>query len=560
MIRDYNLDNLRNFMEQLEEKLPSSVNVSTSWGEINEQYQNYKNSQVFNRRLQFAPLVIVYCETEDDVKITFNAVKDNNLPFTVRAGGHDHEGECIGTNTVLIDVSKINHVDFCDNSKIAKIGPGNRFETLTSTLAKNDVMIAHGTCATVGIAGFTMGGGWGPWTRKEGMCCEHLIGANILLGNGEIEVVDVEEDGTVPPLLWALRGGGGLSYGIVTELRFETFPLPDVLHRFEIQWNPYENKHPDTLCAQVPTIAVLKKWEALIAPFQNPSLIGTNLKINAIPFSNDQTICLDSISHNCVFYGYWEGDEASLNTFITDNFTDDLKPDPCNITIEPATGAKHDKESYGKQLMGSWDRESFSKIQLNLGGTPLQPDEDDPAPHKITSRLVDEHGLGQAGYQQLLQSLSSPLIQGRNRERGLFTYVTLGAITGDYYPAHANNACDEAQSNCGFPKYTNDKTSAFPYKNKRYTIQYQCWWNEEANQKALGQDNRVYDNTNRALDWIETARKAEIPGTSGAFISFKDNSIPTETYFATSYRDLKEIKESYSLDPFNHFRSRKTII
>ncbi|WP_299161864.1 FAD-dependent oxidoreductase [uncultured Tenacibaculum sp.] len=542
-------EQIDSFLKELNQIIPSNIDISTNWGDLQNVYEHNIKSQIFNRRLQFNPFVIVYCETASDVEATYNTAIKNKLPIKVRAGGHDHAGECNGTNVVLIDVSKMDRVTIDSDTKIAKIGPGIRFESLTSILADSNVMIPHGTCATVGIAGFTMGGGWGPWTRKMGMCCEHLVGATILLGNGKLINLNVDsETGFVPDLLWALRGGGGMSYGIVTELRIQTFPLPKVLHRFEIEWNPYNDEQPDLIEGNIPTIQILKKWEEFIASKNTPRLTGTNLKINGRAWNNNTPIDTESIAHNCVFYGYWEGDETSLTDAINDNFQGILSN--YQFTIEPATGADfHHTNRYGKNLMSNWDRESHSKIlsKLNLlQGTPLQPDEDLAAPHKITSRLVDKDGLNfnnKDGYQQLLKSLTSNLILDGNRALGLFTYVTLGAIIGDFYTENI------AKTN-----------SAFPYKDKLYTIQYQCWWNTETEEKEKFQNNFVYDRTNRALDWIETSRNFDIPNTSGAFISFKDSSIPTKTYFDKSYERLKEIKENQSKDPYNHFRTRKTII
>ena len=149
-------DNIDNFLKELNNSSISKEQISTNWGSLDNVYQHYQNSQIFNRRLQFNPFVIVYCKSLSDVYDTFNAAKNNKLPFRVRAGGHDHEGECTGTNVVLIDVSKMNKVEVIDT--IAYIQPGIRFKDLTSQLADKDVMIPHGTCATVGIAGFTMGG------------------------------------------------------------------------------------------------------------------------------------------------------------------------------------------------------------------------------------------------------------------------------------------------------------------------------------------------------------------------------------------------------------------
>lgn len=542
-------ENIDSFLKELQQKLPPTIEISTNWGDLDNVYKHNQKSQIFNRRLQFNPFVIVFCEQESDVIVTYKAAKNNNLPIKVRAGGHDHEGECTGTNIVLIDVSKmskIEQVKIDPITKIAHIPPGIRFQDLTSKLAQHDVMIPHGTCATVGISGFTMGGGWGPWTRKMGMCCEHLVGANIILGDGTLHEIDVKGKET-PELLWALRGGGGMSYGIVTALRIQTFPLPPVLHRFDLTWNPYQDDYPDKLNEKIPTLKVLQKWEDIIRSTETPQLTGTNLKINGRPWETNKPVP-SNISHNCVFYGYWEGTKDSLEQFIDENFVGELKPSI--ICIKPPTGTNYGDKEYGLHLMSSWDRESLHKIRLkmsaNLQGTPLQPDEDEPAPHKITSRLVNKDGLNaneKNGYQKLLESLSSNLLLDGNRTLGLFNYVTLGAIVGDFYK---NNIAT-----------TN---SAFPYKDKLYTIQYQCWWNEKEELKNEFEDNFVYDRTNRALDWIEASRDFDIPNTSGAFISFKDSSIPTKTYFDKSYERLKEIKETYSEDPYNHFRTRKTII
>ena len=165
-------------------------------------------------------------------------------------------------------------------------------------------------------------------------------------------------------------------------------------------------------------------------------------------------------------------------------------------------------------------------------GEPLPPDYDAPAPHKITSRLVENQGLGPIdgvpGYREFLQSLTSPLIEKGNRELGLFSYLTLGAISGSFYANQEN---------------LTNKNSAFPFKDRQYTIQYQTWWNESLTHKEEGENNPVYKRTNRALDWMQTCRDNFIPNTSGAFISFKDSSIPTETYFGQNYEALKNIKD-----------------
>lgn len=549
--------------------------------------------QLFNRRIQKKPLAIVNCTSSNDVQITYQTAIKNNLPVRVRTGGHDHEGECSGTNAILIDLIGLNgvhtfkaHKDSDMALELAVIGVGNRFQTLTSDLAKEGVMLPHGTCETVAIPGFTMGGGWGPFTRSEGMCCEHLIGAEIILGDGSKDIISsenlsienvsseilsrvtwLEDSGLIqikknkPKLVWALKGGGGMSYGIVTALLFETFKLPPTLIKFELEWNPYNDE--EKIEGKIRTLDILKRWEEIINSKKMPYLTGTNLKINGkspeITGNMDKDECkpiykefeANTVIHNCVMYGYWQGTEDELKTlevveaFIKKEFSD-YELAPCKKRLDGIRGLGKD---YKPRLEG-WARESHSTVLLRAEskekeGTPYPPDLDEPAPHKITSRLVDKQGLGDDGRAALLLSLTSKLILEGNRKKGLFTYVTLGAIVGDYY--NDMNPIDK------------DK-SAFPYKEKQYTIQYQTWWNLELDQKEELQDNKVYNRTNRALDWMEECRDFVIPNTSGAFISFKDSSIPTKTYFAENYDKLKAIKKEFSCDPQNHFRTRKTII
>jgi hypothetical protein len=569
--------NLYNFLNKLRDYITDRDQVVMGGSNLFDMIEYNKKRQIFNRRIQLKPYAIVYCKSTEEVQKVFTDAIKNNLPIRVRSGGHDHEGECSGTDVIVIDLSKIDHVSVDNDTNVARIGPGNCFTTLTSKLADNKdnpVMIPHGTCATVGIAGFTFGGGWGPWTRSKGMCCELLVGATIILGDGSVKELSKDGDEQSRELLWALSGGGGFSYGIVTELKIQTFPLPKELIRFDIEWNSYD---PNDDLIKTPTIKILKAWEKVINYYRshdiscdnnspNDQLIGTNLKISAINGpKHDSEFNAYEVVHNATMFGYWEGKKEQLEEFIAASFGE--------ASVEKASvgeaknnykftitgfGGTHSDKPYGSHMMSSdWDRVSFINVkrQLNnqplLGrkeGEPFPPDFDSPAPHKITCRLVDADGLdanGELGHSALLRSLTSPLICNNNRELGLFSYVTLGAISGSYYQNKKNVAT---------------LNSAFPYKDKQYTIQYQTWWNEDLAKKEELQDNPVYERTNRALDWMQVARDFKIPNTSGSFISFKDSSIPTATYFAENYEKLKDIKLKYSRDHLNHFRSRKTIL
>ena len=196
---------------------------------------------IFNTRLIAYPSVIVMCKSESDVITAYQLAVKFNLPVKIRSGGHDHEGECTGNDVVLLDLSGLKRISVKQDSKgyLVRIGAGYRFYQLVPLLADTEngtrpaLTIPHGTCATVGLAGYIQGGGWGPWTRLHGMCCEHLIEARVLLESGELVVVNEEH---YSDLLWALRGGGALSYGIVLEFTLRAFEIPDEIHRFELDW------------------------------------------------------------------------------------------------------------------------------------------------------------------------------------------------------------------------------------------------------------------------------------------------------------------------------------
>lgn len=552
-------EDLEKFKKEMQTYLKNREDdLKESAGNLKHQVEFQLFAQGFNRRFKPRPYFVVYCRSTEDVQAAFNATRVNNIPIRIRSSGHDHEGESSGNNLVVIDVSNMSNVSVRDG--IAHIGPGNIFKKLTTALANQQVMIPHGTCGTVAIAGFTMGGGWGPYTRSEGMCCEYLVGATVILGDGTRIDVDDKEGEPLPELLWALRGGGGFSYGLVTELRIKTFPIADELIRFKITWNPYPDQleeipteHPDYLSEDVPTLKVLKMWEKSILSSDTPSLTGTNLMVEARPRGRDQ-IDYKTACNNCIMYGYWEGNEKDLRKFVKEWYG----KYKYHLEINPDRGGrKYAQNEYGNNLMSDWARipttprlralaakipniiMSEEKRELLLADKPFPPDVDTEAPHKITSRLVDKVGLQEEGYKAYIESMWSENVLPGNRKFALNQYTTLGAIVGDYYK-----------------KNLDYEQSAFPYKDKLYTIQYQTWWNAD----IADQVSEVYTRTNRALDWMEEVRDYDIPNTSGAFISFKDSSIPTETYFQQNYKRLIQSKKLYSEDPCNYFRSRKTII
>jgi FAD/FMN-containing dehydrogenase len=175
------------------------------------------------------PAAIVRCSLPADVVEAVACAREVGLSIAVRSGGHCFAGRSIGPGLV-IDVGPMRSVSVADG--IATIGAGALLGDVYDALDALGLTIAAGACPTVGIAGLTLGGGLGILGRKYGLTSDQLVGAQVVLPDGR--VVDCDEHQHAE-LFWALRGGGGGQFGVVTSFAFTTVPADD-LTCFKLSW------------------------------------------------------------------------------------------------------------------------------------------------------------------------------------------------------------------------------------------------------------------------------------------------------------------------------------
>src|SRR6201996_9114928 len=168
------------------------------------------------------PQAVVRCAGASDVVAALAFARTNQLAVTARSGGHGYTGNSASTGMV-IDVGAMNAITV-DNGT-ATIGAGAKLVDVYDQLSSQGVCIPSGTCPTIGIAGITQGGGIGVVDRAYGLTCDNLISAQVVLADATIVTCDA---GTHSDLFWALRGGGGGNFGIVTSLTFNTFATSDL--------------------------------------------------------------------------------------------------------------------------------------------------------------------------------------------------------------------------------------------------------------------------------------------------------------------------------------------
>jgi FAD/FMN-containing dehydrogenase len=176
-----------------------------------------------------APSGVVYVDGAQDVSTALAFARRFGLPVTARSGGHSYAGWSSSSGLVL-DVGKLSTVSA--SSGHATVGAGARLIDVYTGLADRGVTIPAGSCPTVGVAGLTLGGGVGVTGRAYGLTCDSLTGAEVVTADGTIRQVSASHDAD---LYWALRGGGGGNFGVVTSLSYVTHPAVQCSYAF-LSW------------------------------------------------------------------------------------------------------------------------------------------------------------------------------------------------------------------------------------------------------------------------------------------------------------------------------------
>jgi FAD/FMN-containing dehydrogenase len=170
------------------------------------------------------PRAVVHCRTTEDVQSAIRTVRDCGLPLSVRGGGHGWTGSALCAG-IVIDLSGMNGVSVAADHRSAIISGGARASDVAAVTDPLQVAAVTGTCSAVGMAGLTLGGGYGPLIGRFGLALDNLLAAEVVLADGRTVVASRDDE---QELFWALRGGGG-NFGVVTAMRYRLHRLPSVL-------------------------------------------------------------------------------------------------------------------------------------------------------------------------------------------------------------------------------------------------------------------------------------------------------------------------------------------
>jgi FAD/FMN-containing dehydrogenase len=168
-----------------------------------------------------------------DVQAAVRWAGAHGIAVRARSGGHSYAGYSTLTHGVVLDLRNLRGVSFDPRTRTATVGAGAQLIDVYAALFGHGATIPAGTCPSVGVAGVTLGGGIGLAGRAFGLTADNLLAADLVTADGRLHHVDKHTD---PGLLWALRGGGGGNFGIVTRFQFRTHRVPPAASWFIVRW------------------------------------------------------------------------------------------------------------------------------------------------------------------------------------------------------------------------------------------------------------------------------------------------------------------------------------
>jgi FAD/FMN-containing dehydrogenase len=181
--------------------------------------------QIWSGKVNKHPAAFVRCANAQDVIHAVRWARSHGLALSVRGGGHDYAGRALCEDGVVIDCSQMRAVTIDPEACTARVQGGATIGDLIGASREYGLAMTTGTVSSVGMAGLTLGGGYGPLMGAYGLVADNLLSAHVVTAEGQLVTANATEHAD---LFWGLRGGGG-NFGVVVSLEYRLHPLTTVL-------------------------------------------------------------------------------------------------------------------------------------------------------------------------------------------------------------------------------------------------------------------------------------------------------------------------------------------
>lgn len=244
---------------------------------------------IWNAMIDRRPSAIARCRGASDVIHAVRLARENQLLLSIRGGGHNIAGNAICEGGLVVDLSPMRSVRIDPESRTARVEPGVTLGEFDREAQAFGLATPLGINSTTGVAGLTLGGGFGWLSRKLGFTVDNLLAADVVTAEGQLVKASATDN---PDLFWAIRGGGG-NFGVITSFEFKLHPVgPQVVAGLIV--HPFENARsilagyrsvaaaaPDDLSVWV----VLRKAPPL--PFLPEAVHGREILVFAVCWAGD---------------------------------------------------------------------------------------------------------------------------------------------------------------------------------------------------------------------------------------------------------------------------------
>ena len=310
------------------------------------------------------PTAVVRVADAGDVRTVVEFARDRGLPLVARSGGHSFAGYSTG-DCLVVDFGELTDVTIDPSGERARLGAGATMLATYRALWSRKVAISGGTCPTVGIAGLTTGGGLGVLSRRHGLTCDNLIEAEIVTADGRLlNATESDHD----DLLWATRGGGGGTFGIVTSLTFELAPVDTTFTQltYELPWSG--------------AVSVLAAWQAWL-PASPPGMwtaleLETRARgadavptvilevVHAGPQAEAEAILADLFGAAGVVPAHMDAHSGPFVDVEYDFFCKGLRPKECVLADKSASGRVPREALYARSdvAAGPWPEDGLRTL------------------------------------------------------------------------------------------------------------------------------------------------------------------------------------------------------
>ncbi len=253
--------------------------------------------KIWNGMIDRKPALIVRCRNTNDVAQAVNFSRENKLLVAVKGGGHNVAGNAVCDGGIMIDLSLMRSVEVDPENKTVRVAGGCLLSDVDEATQRYGLAVSAGIVSHTGVAGLTLGGGFGWISRKHGFSIDNLISVEVVTADGRVLTASKKENAD---LFWGLRGGGG-NFGIVTSFQFQCADIGTevfsglIIQRFEDakQYLQFHSEYVRTLPDEMTVWMVIRHAPPL--PFLPETVHGQMVIV--VPF---------------VYLGDWEEGEKLI--------------------------------------------------------------------------------------------------------------------------------------------------------------------------------------------------------------------------------------------------------